>query len=120
MCQSPRADRRRKREGSRQRYGDRCQNRREHQGNDLTQRQLESVGIPHQQHDDDAIEHGEIAYDAQNGLLLRTFDVRGANQLRGASKLCARSGRRNLRNRFTAPHQRPCIGFEAWPSFDGH
>ena len=120
MRQSPRAERRRKGKGGRQRYRDRRQNRREHQGNDLTRRQLESVGIPHQHHDDDAVEHGEIAHHAQNGLLLGTFDVRGANQLRGASKLRARSGRRNLRNGFAAPHQRPCIGLQAWPSFDGY
>ncbi len=36
MRQSPRAERRRKGKGSRQRYRDRRQNRREHQGNDLT------------------------------------------------------------------------------------
>ncbi len=120
MCQSPRAERRRKGKGGGQRYRDGRQNRREHQGNDLTRRHLESVGIPHQQHDDDAIEHGEIAHHAQNGLLLGTFDVRGANQLRGASKLRARSGRRNLRNRFAAPHQRSRIGFEAGPGFDGY
>ena len=118
LCQSPRAERRRKGKGSRQRYWDRRQNRREHQRNDLAPRHLESVGIPHQHHDDDAIEHGEIAHHAQNGLLLGTFDVRGANQLRGASKLCARSGRRDLRDRFAAPHQRSRIGFEPGASFD--
>ena len=35
LCQSPRAERRRKGKGGRQRYRDRRQNRREHQGNDL-------------------------------------------------------------------------------------
>ena len=120
MRQSPRAERGRKGKGSRQRYRDRRQNRREHQGNDLAQRQFESVGIRHQDHDDEAIYDGEIAHHAQNGLLLRTFDVRGANQLRRASKLCARSGRRNLRNRFTAPHQRPRISFEPGAGFDGN
>ena len=110
LCQSPRAERRRKGKGGRQRDRNRRQNRREHQGNDLAPRHLESVGIPHQHQDDDAIEHGKIAHHAQNGLLLGTFDVRGANQLRRASKLCARSSRRNLRDRFAAPHQRSRIG----------
>ena len=118
LCQSPRAERGRKGKGSRQRYRDGCQNSREHQGDDLTRRQLESVSIPHQDHDEDAIEHGEIAHHAQNGLLLGTFDVRAAHQLRGASKLGARSGRRDLRNRFTAPHQRSRISFEPGASFD--
>ncbi len=120
MCQSPRTERRRKCKGGRQRHWDGRQNRREHQGNDLANRQLESGGIPHQHHNEDAIEHGEIAHHAQNGLLLRTFDVRGANQLRGASKLCARSGRCNLRNGFAAPHQRSGKCFEARPGFDGY
>ena len=111
LCQSPCAERRRKGKRGRQRYRDRRQNRREHEGNDLAKRHLESVGIRHQHHDDDAIEHGEIAHHAQNGLLLGTFDVRGANQFRGASKLCARSGRRDLRDGFAAPHQRSRISF---------
>ena len=53
-------------------------------------RHFEGVGIPHQQHDEDAIEHGEIAHHAQNSLLLRAFDMRGANQFRRAPELCAR------------------------------
>jgi hypothetical protein len=70
MGQGPRAERCRKGEGGRQRYRDRRQNRGEHQRNNLTRRQLESVCIPHQHHDEDAVEHGEIAHHAQNGLLL--------------------------------------------------
>ena len=120
MGKSLRADCRRKGEGGRQRYGNRGQNRSEHQGNDLATRHFEGVGIPHQQHDEDAIEQGEIAHHAQNSLLLRTFDVRGANQFRRASKFGARSGGRDLRHRLTAPHQRSGIGFEAGPCFDGY
>src|ERR1022692_238905 len=118
LRQSPCAECRRKGKGGRQSYWDRRQNRGEHQGNDLSTRHLEKVGIPYQHHDDDAIEHGEIAHHTQNGLLLRTFDVRGANQIRRASKLCARSGRRDHRDRLTAPHQRSGISFEPGASFD--
>ena len=42
----------------------------------------------------------------------------GADQFRGASKLRACSGRRDLRNRLAAPHQRSGIGLEAGASFD--
>ena len=83
------------------------------------ERHLERIGIPHQHHDDDAVEHGEIAHHAQNRLLLGAFDVRGANQFRRASELRARSGRRDLRDRFAAPHQRPRIGFKPGPASIG-
>ena len=65
-----------------------------------------------------AIEDGEIAHHAQNGLLLGAFDVRGANQLRRASELCACAGGRHFRDSFAAPHQRSRIGFEPGSSFD--
>ena len=120
MGKSPRADCRREGEGGRQRYGDQGQNRRQYQGNDLATRHFEGVGITHQQHDEHAIEHGEISHHAQNSLLLRTFHMGGANQFRRAPELGARSGRRNLRHCLASPHQRSGIGFEAGPRFDGY
>ncbi len=75
------------------------------------------MGITHQHHDNDAIEYCEIAYHAQNGLLLRAFDVGGANQFRGASKLCAPTGRRDFRDRFAAPYQRSRISLKPGASF---
>ena len=113
LCQGPRAERRRKGEGGRQRDRDRCEDRRQDQRNDLGERHLEKVGIGHQHHDDDAVEHGEIAHHAQHRLLLRADDMGGADQLRGAAELGARSGRRDLRHRLAAPHQRPGIGLHA-------
>ena len=104
--------------GSGQRDGDRRQHGSEHQRNDLPHRQVERLGISHQDHDDDAIEQGEIAHHTHNGFLLGAFGVRGANEFRSASKFRARSGRRDLRNRFTAPHQRSRIRFEPGASFD--
>jgi hypothetical protein len=49
--------------------------------------------------------------------LLRALHMRGPNQFGGPSKLCSRSGRRNLRNRFAAPHQRPRVRFKSRPRF---
>ena len=46
--------------------------RRQHEGDDLGERHLEKIGIGHQQHDNDAVERGEIAHHPQNRLLLRT------------------------------------------------
>ena len=57
--------------------------------------------------------------DAHHRLLLGTHDMGGANQLRGPTKLRARSGRRYLRNRLAAPHQRPGKSLEIRASFDG-
>ncbi len=56
LCQGPRAERRRKSKGCRQRNRDRCQDRRQDEGDDLGKRHLEKAGIGHQQHDDDAVE----------------------------------------------------------------
>ena len=70
--------------------------------------------IGHEHHDDGAVERGEIAHHAQNRLLLRTYDMGGADELGGAAELGARSGRRDLRHRLAAPHQRPRIGLHAW------
>jgi hypothetical protein len=106
--------------GGRQRYWNGRQNCCEHQGNDLIKRQLESVGIPNQQHDDAAIEHSEISRHTQNGLLLGAFDVRSANKFRSASKFCTLSSRLNLRNGFAAPYQRSCISLRSRPGFDGY
>ena len=120
LCQGPRAERRRKGEGGRQRHRYRCQNRRQDEGDDLGERHLEKPGIGHQHHDDDAVEHGEIAHHAQHRLLLGADDMGGADQLRGAAELGARAGRRDLRHRLAAPHQRPGIGLHARAGFDGH
>ena len=62
---------------------------------------------------------GEIAHHAQNRLLLRAHDMGGADELRGAAELGARAGRRDLRHRLAAPHQRPGIGLHARAGFDG-
>ena len=120
LCQGPRAERRRKREGGRQRDRDRCENRRQDEGDDLGERHLEKAGIGDQQHDDDAVERGEIAHHAQHRLLLGTHDMGGADEFRGAAELGARSGRRDLRHRLAAPHQRPGIGLHAGAGFDRH
>jgi hypothetical protein len=118
LCQGPRAERRRKGEGGRQRYRYRCEDRRQHEGDDLGERHLENVGIGHQQHDDDAVEHGKIAHHAQNRLLLRTSDMGGADELRSAAELGARSGRRNLCHRLAAPYQCSRIGLHTRAGFD--
>jgi hypothetical protein len=77
------AERRRKGKGGRQRYWDRRQNCGEHQGNNLTKRKLERVGVPHQQHDYNAIEHGEIAHHTQNFCWeLSTCAVRTSSAVR--------------------------------------
>ena len=107
LCQGPRAERRREGEGGRQRDRYRCENRRQDEGDDLGERHLEKTGIGHQHHDDDAVERGEIAHHAQNRLLLGAYDMRGADEFRGAAELGARPGRRDLRHRLAAPDQRP-------------
>ena len=120
LCQGPRAERRRKGEGGRQRDRYRCQDRGQDEGNDLGERHLEKAGIGDQHHDDDAVEHGEIAHHAQHRLLLRADDMGGAHELRGAAELGARSGRRDLRHRLAAPYQRSGEGLDARAGFDGN
>ena len=44
----------------------------------------------------------------------------GADELRGAAELGARSGRRDLRHRLAAPHQRAGEGLHARAGFDRH
>ncbi len=44
----------------------------------------------------------------------------GADELGGAAELGARAGRRDLRHRLAAPHQRSGIGLHARAGFDGH
>ena len=119
LCQGPRTERRRKSEGGRQRDRYRCKDRRQDEGNDLGERHLEKVGIGHQHHDDHAIERGEIAHHAENRLLLRTYDMGGADEFRGAAELGARSGRRDLRHCLAPTYQRPGECLDARAGFDG-
>ena len=120
LRQSVRAERRCEREGGRQRDRYRCEDRRQDEGDDLGERHLEKARIGDQQHDDDAVERGEIAHHAQHRFLLRTHDMRGADELGGAAELGARSGRRDLRHRLAAPYQRPGISLHAGAGFDGY
>ena len=120
LCQGPRAERRGEGEGGWQRDRDRCEDRRQDEGDDLGDRHLEKPGIGHQQHDDDAVEGGEIAHDAQHRLLLRADDMGGADELGGAAELGARAGRRDLRHRLAAPDQRARKGLHAGAGFDRH
>jgi hypothetical protein len=119
LCQGSRPERRRKGEGSRQRDRYRCEHRRQDKRNDLGEGHFEKIGIGHQHRDDDAVECGKIAHHAENRLLLSTYDMGDAHELRRAAELGARAGRRDLRDRFTAPDQRPCIGLHACAGFDG-
>ena len=120
LCQGPRAERRRKGEGGRQRNRYRCEHRRQDEGDDLVERHLEKPRIGDQQHDDDAVEPGEIAHHAQHRFLLGAHDMRGADELGGAAELGARSGRRDLSHRLAAPNQRSGIGLHAGAGFDGY
>ena len=90
----------------------------EYQRNDLAARQPESVSIPHHDQDEDSVNEGEVANDAQNGFLLRTDYVRCTDQFRGAPKPCVRACGRYLRNRFASPYQRSSISFETGAGFD--
>ncbi len=76
------------------------------------------MGVCNQQDDEDTVYHGEVAHHAQNRFLLGTFDVGRADQFRGASKLCARPGCRDLRDCFAAPHQCSRVCFKTGASFD--
>ena len=66
------------------------------------------------------LKSSEIAHNAQHCFLLRTHNVRGADQLGGAAELGARSGRSDLRHRLTPPYQRSCIGLHPGAGFDGY
>ena len=118
MGQVSGAECRRKSEGGRQRHRDRSENCREHQGNDFRARHLQHRGIDHKDDYDTAAKDGEIADNAENGLLLGALDVCGSNQLGGAAKLCLRSSRSYLGRGFAPPHRRACIGLEAGTGFN--
>ena len=66
------------------------------------------------------LKSGEIAHHAQNGLLLGTHDMGGANEFGGATEFGARAGRRDLGLRLAAPNQRPCVGLNAGAGLDRH
>jgi hypothetical protein len=119
-CQGPRAKRARKGEGGRQRDRYRGQHRGQNEGNDLRERHLENMGVGHQQHDEDAVEQREVAHHAQHRGLLRTHDMGGKNEFRGAAEPGARSGSRDFRHRLAASHQRSGIGLNAGTRFDGY
>jgi hypothetical protein len=63
LCESPRAQRQRKGKGGPQRDGYRCQDRGQDKGYDVSDRHLDVPGVGYQQHDDYAVESGEIAHD---------------------------------------------------------
>ena len=79
---------------------------------------VEQVGIGHEHHDDCAVERREIAHHPENRLLLRTDDMRGADEFGGASELGARSGRRNFGDCLAAPYQCARKGLRASPGLD--
>ncbi len=93
----------------RQRDGDRGEDRGQDQRHDIADRHLEVAGISHRQHDDAAIEQGEVAHHPQNRRLLRADSVGGANQLGGVAKFCACAGRGDLCLRFATPERSRCI-----------
>jgi hypothetical protein len=76
-----------------------------------------SQRIRHQQEDQDAIEHREIAHHLQHRLLLRTDDMSRANQLSRATKLGADARRRDFRDRLASLHQRAGKGLKSRPGF---
>ena len=65
-----------------------------------------------------AIEDREVAHNLEDGLLLCTYNVRGADKFRRAAKLGADASSRNHGSSFTAFNECPCIGVCAWPSFN--
>ena len=120
LCQGPGAERRGKGKRGRQRNGNRCQDRCKDEGNDLGKWHLEKIGIGHQERDDHAIEHGEVAHHTKHRLLLGTHNVGGADEFGGAAELGAHTGCRDLGDRLAAPHQRTCEGLHARGGFNRH
>ncbi len=63
------------------------------------------MGIGHERDDDREIDHGQIANDAEDHLLLGAFDVRDADEFGGTTEIGVLAGGGDLRNGFAAPHQ---------------
>ncbi len=76
-------------------------------------------GIGSDEHDDAAIENGEVAHDPQHSLLLGTDDVRSANQFCCTSEFGMDPRGRYDSCGFAAPHQGTCIGIHTCSGFDG-
>ena len=93
-------------EGGWERNGDRSQDCRQHEWDDLGERHLEKVRIRDEHQDDDAVKDREISYHPQHRLLLGTHDVRCSHEFRSAAELGTRSGRRHFSRRLTPAYQR--------------
>ena len=76
-----------------------------------------SQRIRHQQDDQNAIEHREIAHHLQHRLLLGTDNMSGAHQLSRATELGADSRRCDFRDRLAALHQRAGKRLKSRPGF---
>ena len=92
---------------------------RKDEGNNFGKRHGVDPSIVHQDHNQGAVEHRQVADHAEHGLLLRTYDMGVEHKLRGTAELRPRSGRCHLRNRLAPPYHRPSVGLKGRAGFDG-